>query len=108
MTQRRYFILPFNELSPRQAELFDLMQEECAEAIQAIAKVKRHGLESYNPDDTEAGSNKEQMERELGQVLACIELLDKNGIISAAALKKHKDAKLKNVLEYLHHYKDVS
>lgn len=40
----------FNNLTPAQAERFDMLAEECAEVIQACMKIKRHGMKSYHPD----------------------------------------------------------
>jgi NTP pyrophosphatase (non-canonical NTP hydrolase) len=46
--------------------VLDICQEECAEVIQAISKVKRFGLYQVHPDT--GVSNKEQLEEELGQL----------------------------------------
>jgi NTP pyrophosphatase (non-canonical NTP hydrolase) len=46
--------------------VLDICQEECAEVIQAISKVKRFGLYQVHPDT--GVSNKKQLEEELGQL----------------------------------------
>lgn len=66
---------PFNALSPAQAERLDWLQEELAEAIQAIAKIKRHGYESRDPTKTGSLTNRRDLEIELGQVMRAVQLL---------------------------------
>lgn len=57
--------VPFNGLSPAQAERLDMLAEEAAEIIVAVSKIKRHGPYSYNPDAPGDGSNVDQLNREL-------------------------------------------
>lgn len=52
-------------------EILLILQEECAEVIQAISKVKRFGLEN----------NIEQLEQEVADVLCMINLAYTHGII---------------------------
>lgn len=40
----------FNQLTPAQDERLSMLAEECAEVIQAICKIKRHGYASHHPD----------------------------------------------------------
>lgn len=91
----------FNKLSASQCELLDLLQEECAEVIQAISKIKRHGYYSFHPNGGE--SNKQSLEREIGDVYAAIQLLvDKEEIDNSKCLER-KMIKLDSVFKYLHH-----
>jgi NTP pyrophosphatase (non-canonical NTP hydrolase) len=46
----------------------DILQEECAEVIQVISKIKRFGLDSYHPSDPDRLSNEVKLARELGDV----------------------------------------
>lgn len=39
----------YNELTPAQAERLAILAEECAEVIQIIGKILRHGLDSFHP-----------------------------------------------------------
>jgi NTP pyrophosphatase (non-canonical NTP hydrolase) len=39
----------FNNLTPAEAERLAMLAEECAEVIQVIGKIQRHGYESDNP-----------------------------------------------------------
>lgn len=96
---------PFNDLSPAEAEAIALCAEECGEAIQAAMKILRHGMETSDPDATHTRNNRMDLERELGQVLATIEILKANCIVFAAGLKEAKAEKLESVFHYLHHAK---
>jgi NTP pyrophosphatase (non-canonical NTP hydrolase) len=95
----------FNEISNAEAEAIALCAEECGEAVQAAMKILRHGLECYDPGATHTRNNRQDLERELGQVLAAIEVLKANGIVFADGLAEAKKDKLAHVGNYLHHAK---
>ena len=58
-------------MNQKQNEILLILQEECAEVIQAISKVKRFGLDN----------NREQLEQEIADVLCMINLAFNHGII---------------------------
>ncbi len=93
----------FNGLTPAEAERLDLMQEECAEVIMAIAKIKRHGLESYHPDDPAKVTNREALATEFGHVLNAFNLMRKAGDISYVWVLHSQEDKAKTIGKYLHH-----
>ena len=67
------------------SEIFDILQEECAEVVQAVSKIRRFGLdESYK-----GISNREHLEEELGDLQCMISLLIKNGIVNESNMIKH-------------------
>jgi len=70
-------------------ETLRILQEECAEVIQAISKVFRFGLEATHPD-TPNQTNLYRLQEELGDLLAMIELLDKQGIVDSNILLQFK------------------
>lgn len=59
-------------MDKRQNEILLILQEECAEVIQAISKVKRFGLEN----------NYEQLEQEIADVICMINLAYDFGILT--------------------------
>ena len=65
----------FNGLTPAQAERLDIMAEECAEVIQAIMKIKRHGFESCSPFGANPETNREALLRELADVGAAMGMM---------------------------------
>ena len=52
-------------------EILDILQEECAEVIQAVSKINRFGLES----SWEGITNKQSLITEIGDVIALIKVL---------------------------------
>jgi hypothetical protein len=76
-----------------------ILQEECAEVIQAISKIYRFGLDT----EWEGVTNKQAFVRELGDVLAVIEvLLTETDInIDNEDLENALDAKKKKLDIYL-------
>jgi len=74
-----------------------ILQEECAEVIQAASKVFRFGEESRWPTE-ESGTTLEELQMEIGQVLAMIDILVQQGYISDEAVNAariYKKEKLK-------------
>lgn len=95
--------MAFNDLNPAKAERLAILLEELGEAQQAIGKILRHGYESYNPFKREAGTNRMQLEKELGDVLSSIRRLadaDDVRMVSIEARAREKDESIK---PYLHH-----
>lgn len=70
-------------------ELLNILQEEAAEVIQAVSKIKRFGWES-----TYAGpTNRAHLTEELGDLLCMIQLLIKNKLIDPIELQHYADLK---------------
>lgn len=91
----------FNKLTPAEDERLALLMEECAEVIQIVGKIQRHGYESRHPDG--GPTNRELLEKELGHVDAAQELMFRPRDISMDAIFVSTEKKLRNVLQYLHH-----
>jgi NTP pyrophosphatase (non-canonical NTP hydrolase) len=91
----------FNGLTPAEAERLALLSEECAEVIQAVAKILRHGYDSYHPI-TKIG-NREALERECGDVRHAMIRLCAAGDLEKEAIHKRADQKADTVAPYLHH-----
>lgn len=67
----------FNKLTPAQAERLAMLAEECAEVIQCVTKILRHGYGSYHPDDAERTTNRQSLERELADLWAIADRMEK-------------------------------
>jgi NTP pyrophosphatase (non-canonical NTP hydrolase) len=98
----------FNELTPAQHERLAVLAEEMGEAIQAIGKILRHGYESHNPDeivpeDERPATNRENLEKELGDVVFAINMLGND--ISHRAVGSRVLVKAEKIKRYLHHQK---
>lgn len=66
-------------MTPQQQTVLHVTQEECAEVVQAIAKVFRFGLAG----DYNGQSNLQRLEQELGDLQCMIDLMMETGIVSA-------------------------
>jgi NTP pyrophosphatase (non-canonical NTP hydrolase) len=73
-------------------ETLVILQEECAEVIQAASKILRFGFQSRYPTEDFA-STKECLEMEAGQLLCMIGLLVEQGAINEDAMMEAMEAK---------------
>ncbi len=71
---------PFNQLTPDEAERLAMLAEECAEVIQIIGKVLRHGYDSHHPSDP-AVSNRLLLTRELVDLESVVRAMVRHGEI---------------------------
>lgn len=93
----------FNKLTSAETERLALLLEELGEAQQAIGKILRHGYESKNPDDIFALTNRQALEREIGDVIASVQLMEQAGDLSSIAISERIGVKLEKVKAYFHH-----
>lgn len=91
----------FNRLTPAEDERLALLLEEMGEAQQAIGKIMRHGYESRHPAGIR--TNREMLERELGDVIAAIRMMQEACDISSGRIEAHALNKRESVRDYLHH-----
>ena len=77
-------------------ECLNILQEECAEVIQAASKIKRFGI--LNRKEGDELNNLQNLEMELGDVLCLIDILLKSEIgLSEQGLLSAKLAKLERL-----------
>jgi NTP pyrophosphatase (non-canonical NTP hydrolase) len=74
----------------RDEEIMTILQEECAEVIQIICKIRRFGIDQVYLDQ---GSNRERLTSEVGDLQAMIDLLQIYNVVDrsdvdTAKLKK--------------------
>jgi len=82
-------------------EILDILQEECAEVIQNVSKCRRFGLE--NEYLKGSGTQREQLAKEIGDVLAMIDLLKEHEVITQGEL----DLAKRNKFVKLHHWSHI-
>lgn len=92
----------FNQLNEAQAERLAILQEENAEVIVMASKTERHGYESTHPDYNMV-SNRENLEKEIGHVLAVIDMMLFAGDISREKIEIARQAKKQKMMQFLHH-----
>ena len=73
-------------------ETLTILSEECAEVVQASSKLIRFG--PYDED------NIAELEKELGDVMAMILVLDYYGYVSTENITKNVEPKLKKLKKY--------
>ncbi|CAA2409928.1 nucleoside triphosphate pyrophosphohydrolase [Xanthomonas phage Bosa] len=93
---------PFNGLTDDQAERLACLAEEGCEVGQSVTKILRHGLYSHHPDFPMT-TNKDLLEKELGDLLAVQEMMVEAGDLDVLAIRRHADQKRKNLPNWLHH-----
>ena len=95
----------FNGLSPETDELLSKVTEECAEVIHIIQKIQQHGFESMNPHDVTELTNKEMLQKELGDLKAVVNILVNKRVVFMDAILEASHEKLERIGKYMHHYK---
>lgn len=83
-------------------EAMDILQEECAEVIQAVSKISRFGIDNFKPGKPK--TNREHLEEELGDMLAMIDILVEKGIVSEVHLESAKTAKIEKLKQWSNIY----
>jgi NTP pyrophosphatase (non-canonical NTP hydrolase) len=79
-------------------EVMDILQEEAAEVIQAVSKIRRFGIDNAKP--ATPNTNREHLEEELGDMLAMIDILLINHVVSWGNLHKAKRAKIEKLKKW--------
>jgi NTP pyrophosphatase (non-canonical NTP hydrolase) len=76
-------------------EVMDILQEECAEVIQAVSKISRFGLDNFKPGKPK--TNRQHLEEELGDMLAMIDILQRMEIVSWTNIEAAQVAKIEKL-----------
>ncbi len=80
----------------------DILQEECAEVIQAVSKISRFGIDNYKPGKPK--TNREHLEEELGDMLAMIDILKEMDVVSLSNMEVAKQAKIEKLKKWSNIY----
>lgn len=75
-------------------EILNIAQEEAAEIIVAISKVRRFGLYSVDPRIIDGVTNKEHLEEEFGDLLAMMRLAIEAGMVDTDAIAEAGERKI--------------
>ena len=89
-------------MEPVTKEVMDILQEECAEVIQAVSKISRFGIDNYKPGKPK--TNREHLEEELGDMLAMIDIMMELRVISLDNLEIAKKAKIEKLKKWSNIY----
>lgn len=89
-------------MNAKEKEVMDILQEECAEVIQAVSKVSRFGIDNVKPGKPK--TNREHLEEELGDLLAMVDIMLEQGIVSCGNLEVAKKAKIEKLKKWSNIY----
>ncbi len=67
----------FNGLTEAKTERLVILIEECAEVQQCACKILRHGYDIRNPKDPGGETNREALNREMGDMYHAAEICEK-------------------------------
>ena len=93
----------FNQLTPAEAERLALLAEEMGEALQIVGKILRHGYKSSNPVSGDTATNRQLLEKELGDVRHAMIRLCDAGDLSKSSIHDRANEKAISVERWLHH-----
>lgn len=93
----------YNGLSAAQDERLAILMEECSEVIKAAAKIQRHGYDSVNPDDEEAGDNRHRLATEIGHLQSIVNRMARQLDYSVYESRSARDAKSNESGKWLRH-----
>lgn len=90
-------------MNDRVLEALGILQEECAEVIVEVSKIRRFGLNTQHYKTYL--SHREMLENEIGDVLALVDILREECIISADGLNVAIENKKNKLREWSNLYK---
>jgi NTP pyrophosphatase (non-canonical NTP hydrolase) len=93
----------FNKLSDAEAERLFLLSEEAGELVQTIGKILRHGYESCNPFKIDDGTNREQLEREIGDLRCAVHMMAMAKDFNTDRVDYHTERAEERKPQWLHH-----
>jgi NTP pyrophosphatase (non-canonical NTP hydrolase) len=91
-------------MNGKEKEVMDILQEECAEVIQAVSKISRFGIDNLKPGKPK--TNREHLEEELGDMLAMIDIMLEKKVVSREHLEVAKAAKIEKLKKWSNIFKD--
>lgn len=91
-------------MSSKINEILDILQEECAEVIQAISKCRRFGID--NVHEKSGKTQREALVQEIGDVSLLIELLHAHRLFTERELHGAKISKSQKLTKYSRIYED--
>lgn len=95
----------FNHLSEAEAERLAMLIEEAGEVITAATKILRHGYERRHPLAGAHHSNREDLEREIGDFVGIYYHLIDQRDLNGDRIIYHCSVKIAKAQRYMHHFK---
>jgi NTP pyrophosphatase (non-canonical NTP hydrolase) len=95
----------FNKLTPAEQERLAMLAEECAEVIQVVGKILRHGYDSYHPDAPDQ-TNRDLLAKELRDVNAVVRVMQ-HAELGDYYIEDASGTTWERKLRYTHHQEPV-
>jgi hypothetical protein len=80
-------------VNARTEETLGILQEECAEVIVEVSKIRRFGLHTAHYKSDMQYTHRAMLEQEIGDVLAMVDILIDQGVLNADILESAKQSK---------------
>lgn len=93
----------FNKLTEAEQERLSLLIEECGKVLQAAGKIQRHGYESVNLTIPMSITNRQALEKELGDLFHAMSRMTDAKDVSSSQINVRRAYKYMAVKQYLHH-----
>jgi hypothetical protein len=74
-------------------EALGILQEECAEVIVEVSKIRRFGLDTAHFKSDLQHTHRTMLEMEIGDVLALVDILLEQGLVDQTRLDQYKQNK---------------
>jgi len=81
-------------MNEKNREALIILQEECAEVIQAVSKCYRFGIDNQHKSGVSQRTN---LEMEVGDMLALVDILIKQGVLDRNGLDIAKENKIEKL-----------
>ena len=94
--------------TPQANEVMDILQEEAAEVIQGVSKIRRFGPNNHKSGESQTNlEHLEDLEEELGDMLAMIDIMLEMDMVSMGNIEIAKQAKIEKLKKWSNIFKDV-
>jgi NTP pyrophosphatase (non-canonical NTP hydrolase) len=91
-------------MTPKETEILNILQEECAEVIQMVSKCRRFGIDT---DHLKANKpNRSKLTEEIGDVLAMINLCIRYNIVDQSQVIIAQEQKYKKLEQWSNIFED--
>lgn len=92
-----------NNLTASQEELLLKLIEESSEVIKEACKTLHYGYESCNPFDPTRETNRDKIEKEIGDLMNIVELIQGQNDLSSENIRIRKESKKQEIYKWLLH-----
>jgi NTP pyrophosphatase (non-canonical NTP hydrolase) len=91
---------------PAQIELLAVLVEHLGRAQRTAGQILRFGFLGDNPERPNGGNNRQQLELELGDVMAAVELMGRSTDVSMPVILDRVNVTLQQISAFTYHQPD--